>query len=324
MKKLLILPLLLAFTAANAQWGTAKQEDCQAVKQRTLIVIVEETNPNLVKKLDDKEKDFYTKEVDDYNTMMKQLIPKYWKFNSNVVFKTRTEVEQLVKSKSKDYAYIEDNKFTSNYANHASLIATMDMKNGTTNFFGGGYSETAVCIRLTDNNPLGNPVYGVYLPTAFPSNGQMVYGLKQLELHLQYKNDGKKELEINKLYKENAKNLANMTMLIDKDETDLSEAEIKKCYPFPYKLVDKTQIDQAFLNEDSKLVTFVFIPRDGNKINTMVVTTSDGTEMGRTNSDWNKGVGVSFGGLDQLAGQNEPKKGTIRKDDLKYITDEAK
>lgn len=324
MKKLLILPLLLAFTAANAQWGSAKQQDCQAIKNRTLIVVVEETNANLVKKLDPDEKDFYNKEVDEYNAMMKQLMPKYWKYNDKVIFKTRSEVEQLVKSKSKDYAYMEDNKFTSNYANHAALKATMKIQEGKTPLFGSDYSETAICIRLTDDNPNGNPVYGIYLPSAFPTSGQMVYGLKQLELYLQYKNDGKKELEINKLYKENAKNLASKTLLIDKDETSLTDAEIKKYYPFPYQLVDKAKIDSAFLNEESNYVTFVFIPRAGNKMTTMVVTTGDGTEMARTDNSWNKGVGISFGGIADQAAKQDATMGTVRKDDLKYIAKEAK
>ena len=176
MKKIFIPLFVFCTTFIYGQKGNCKPEDAQAVKDRTLIVVVEEPNLDLLNKLDDKQKAFYTKDISDYNDMMKQLMPKYWSYGSKVEFKTTSEVAALVKSKSKDYAYLEHTKFTVNYYGKSSLNATMNLQNtgGGANPVGGDYMETAVCVRLTDANPLGLPVWSAYLPSPFPTAGQMV------------------------------------------------------------------------------------------------------------------------------------------------------
>lgn len=322
MKKVLTLLLLLACITLKAQWGLAKKETVDALKSRTLIVVVEEPNAELMKKLDAAQKEFYSKDVEEYNISMKELMPKYWKWNDKVEFKTRSEVEQLVKSKSKLFAYIENTKYKVNFANKMSLNATQKLKKGELMLMGGDYAETAMAVRLTDENSLGNPVYGIYLPSVFPSKGEMVFALKQLQLQLKYKSQGMKDGAINSLYKENAKQLVSKTLLLSKEKISLSEAEVKKVYPFTFQIVDMNRIEQAFLSDDATCVTFVFVPRAGGIVSTYVVDTNEGMEMGRTSNDQTTGFSISTPALDAV--QKEDTKGTIRKDDLKIIAKQAK
>lgn len=316
MKQLLYLTLICLTLNSFGQSGSSKKADVDAIKSRTLLVVLEETNQELLNKLDQPEKDFYTSEIEKYNKAIQELAPKYWKF-SKVEFKPRAEVNKLVKSKSPAFAYLQFSKITSNMTNMSGIKMMMDLRDGSDPTIGGAYSESALEVRLTENNPLSPPVYGVYMPSPFPTQGEIVYGLKQLQLQLKYKSEGLKDGAINAMMKENAKEMTKKTLLLDKARLGVKEEEVKKYYPYPYELVTKERIDEAFLKEESDKVAFVFIPRSGDSYNPNIVDTNEGKEMGRTNADATTGVGISTPDIDQV--KKEMNRGKVRKDDLKII-----
>ena len=322
MKAKLILLFMLVSFLANAQWGVSKKEDVDAVKSRTLIVVVEEPNSNLLKNLNADDQQVYKQDIENYNNSMKVLVPKYWKWNVKIEFKTRTEVTALVKSKSKLYAYIEHNKFLVNYANKTAFGITQKIKTGDVPLVGADYAETALVVRLTDQNPLGNPVYGIYIPAAFPTDAQLVYGLKQLQLQFKYKSQGLKDVAILGLFKDNAKLLAQKILLIDNLTIEFNDSDIKKIYPYPYKIVSRAVIEKAILDNDPNFVAIYFIPRVSGVVSTFVFDTNEGLEMARTSNDYNTGVSVSTVQIDAIKTQST--KGTVRKDDLKIIAKQVK
>ncbi len=318
MKNFNFLFLFLAFVSqvAFAQLGSSKKDDVTLIKDRVLLIVVEEPKAELMDKLKDDDKTFYQTEIDEYNALIKKVLPKYWKFSTKIEFQTRTEVNKLVKSKNEKYAYLEYSKFRVHFSNSMGLKATKNMKNGKFNLVG-GYEESSFDIRLCEDNPLGVPVYGVYMPSVEPNEGEMVYALKQMQLQLNRKLEGLKDIGIYSLYKDNARQMSGMKLLIDKELLNIEENEIEKYYTFPYEVVDKARIDKAFVDEESGVFTFVFIPRSGGETSTVVVDTKDGNEMGRTDNSRTTGVSVSVGNMDKY--KKEFTKGSIRKDDLKII-----
>lgn len=321
MKKLILLFLSLWTTISLAQYGAAKQADAEAVKSRTLLVVLEEPNPDVIKKLDQAEKDYYNSEIEKYNKLIQEVMPKYWKF-SKVEFKSRKEVNELVKSKNTNYAYFQFSKFSSSYQMPAGVKTLMKIQKNDDVLIGGDYKETDVEVRLTEKNPLGPPVYGAYMPSPFPTAGEMVYGIKQVQLQLKYKSEGLKDGAINAMMKQNAKEMPKYTLLIDKARIDLKEDEIKKHYPFPFELVTKERIDEAFLKEENDKVAFVFIHRSSGSYNPNIVDTNEGKEMARTSADQSTGVSISTPEIDAM--KKEINKGKIRKDDLKIIAKQIK
>ena len=313
-----LLALLTIVYHSQAQTGASKKSDADAIKSRTLIVVEEESNPDLTKKLEGESLQFYTEEINNYNRLIKELFPKYWKYNSSIEFKKRSEVNNLIKSKSKDYAYVEWSKFRINFANKMSLEATRKLKSGGVQLFGSDYIETSLDIRLTDNNPLGIPVYGVYLPGPFCSLADLVFGLKQIQLQLNYKSEGKRDGEINNMYKENAKEMPKFTLLVNASASNIAEKDIAKYYKHPIQLVTQDKIEEALINESVDKVVVIFIPRSGGKISPIMVDAATGREMIRSLPDWNAGVGISTAGLDAI--KDDMNKGKLRKDDYKIIS----
>jgi hypothetical protein len=315
----LVFICLMAFSKFSfAQIGASKKSDVEEVKKRKMIVVQEEPNQELAKKLDAETFKFYEEQIRIYNDLTKELFPKYWTFNETIEFKTRTELNALVKSKSKEYSYIEWSKFRVNFSNKMSIDATRKLQTGGVQLFGSDYIETSFDVRLCDNNPLGIPVYGVYLPGPFSTKSDLIYGLKQLQLQLNYKLEGKKDMEINSMYKANAKEMPGKTLLVNSNNSNINDKEIGKHYKHPIQLTTQDKIDEAIISEDGTKVVVVFIPRAGGKVYPNMVDAKTGREMMRSLPDWNSGVGISTQGIDAI--KDDINKGKLRKDDYKIMS----
>lgn len=324
------LQLLIACLPAlplAAQTGASKQKDVLEVQKRTLIVVLEEVNTKLNEKLKPEEQEMYRKDIEDYNTAIKEVIPAFWKFSTRVEYKTRAETDAIVKAKSKDYAYLEYNKYTVNFFTPAAFRATMANKNSENklsgrSMVGGDYKTSDLNIRLTDQNPLGLPVYGVHMTDPFPNTADLAYGLKQMQLQFDYKMKGMDDLDINKLYKTNGKKLATITLLVDQLDTDMKIEDIKKAYPYPVEVVSKDKIDEAQLKSDAKYAIAVVIPYAGAKYGFMVVDAVTGEELGRSSPEWNTGVSMRVPGnplSDALDAADQASIQKLKKDDFKYF-----
>jgi hypothetical protein len=318
-KKLLSTLCLFTLSIVTfAQLGVSKKAHVDEVKNRTLLVVQEEANPELLKKLTEEQVQFYEEQIKIYNDLIKEVLPKYWYFSEAVEFISRSELNKLVKSKSTDHAYLEWSKFRIHFANKMSVEATRNLQKGGIQLFGSDYIESSLDLRLCDANPLGIPVYGVYLPSPFSNKAELIYGLKQMQLQLTYKFDNKKDTEINNMYKTNAKEMPNKTLLVNRNASNINESDISKHYKYTIQLTDQNKIEEALINEDENMVVVIFIPRAGGKVYPNMVEAKSGREMMRSLPDWNSGVGISTAGIDKL--KDDVNRGKLRKDDYKIMS----
>ena len=118
MKLKLIIGIIiwLIVNPVSAQVTYSKPDEFSSIKKRTLIVELLEVNKKQIEKW--KKKKSKTKKpkvsreygnmileyenfVKDYNSYIKAAVEKYWDFNSNIEYKTYTEVKKLRKSSKK-------------------------------------------------------------------------------------------------------------------------------------------------------------------------------------------------------------------------------
>jgi hypothetical protein len=206
-------------------------------------------------------------------------------------YRTRAEVEKLIKSKSRDHAYIEYSLYTVNYATAEGFRATQALKD-TRAKQTNDYSCTQLSIRFTEDKPSELPVYGVRLPDPFPNQADLTYALKAMQQQFSYRMEAKTDEQISNVYKVKGKNLHNLTLLVDRNITPLGLEEIKKVYPHPVELTDKERIDEALFTSDEKYAFILVIPYEGNSFSFRVFSALDCTEMGRSSPDPAKDISV--------------------------------
>jgi len=119
LKLLFFVGLLLSLQPYFSQETYAKPEDFKALKNRPLIVQTMEVKESVIStikkkkakaKKPEKIKKYekmiidYRNFVKSYNTNIKIAIEKYWKLNTEILYKTKEEVEKIKDKKSSKYA----------------------------------------------------------------------------------------------------------------------------------------------------------------------------------------------------------------------------
>ncbi|MBC7446690.1 MAG: hypothetical protein H7330_01370 [Hymenobacteraceae bacterium] len=100
--------ILLAATVASvalpvrAQLALAKQEDVKLARSLPLIVLLEEDDPDKLKKLAKKPGalEEYRQNIANNNARLQRLVPKYWKFSSEISFQSQADQEKLLQDRS--------------------------------------------------------------------------------------------------------------------------------------------------------------------------------------------------------------------------------
>jgi len=119
MRQLFLIASLLFFTLnVQSQYSFAKSEEFEDIQSRPLIVEQLELDQKLIAKWKKKAKkpknsreynakiSKYKTFVTDYNTMMKRAVEEHWELNSEFIFKTTSEVNQLMKDDSEEYTVL--------------------------------------------------------------------------------------------------------------------------------------------------------------------------------------------------------------------------
>ncbi len=317
---------LLISGSSFPQMGGAKMEDLKKIQSRTLLVVLEEPEKKLLDKLNPEEQANYQKDIADYNVNIKSAIAHCWKFTEQVEYRNRSEVIMLIKSKDKKSAYLESSKYKENFATPATFRATFNRKDikdkpNLAMPMGDIYKVSELDIRLCDDNPLSPPVYGQFMLNVFPNKADLVYALKQIQIYFGYR---LKDMSYGAVLKEANKNgakLPSLTLLIDEQDTELKNDEIKKVYPYPFELVKKEKIDEAILNADSKYAFAAVIPSGADSYLFEVYDAAEELELARSAPDQN--TGISFGGglLDEV---KDLTKNKLKKDHFKIFGKFAK
>ena len=270
MKKLFctLIALIGLQVAASAQsmMGMPVKEDLEKVKARPMLVVLREEDPKITNKLKKKPEALaqYKADIETYNTKIQKIAPQFWTLSKSVIFKTETELKELQKAKSKEYAYLEyrNEKMQENYGYET-------FKRGT----GDQWTTAAIEIRFTEK-PAAPPAGYATMLSGSPTDLQLALAVKSLQGI--YNSIGKATSR-KELHAQGIKKLKTKTLLLDKDllASGLNEKTIKAAYPYPFKIVDNATIENAVLNSEKEYAVINITPVMGiQAISHMVSDTS--------------------------------------------------
>lgn len=318
--------LMFSSSFSKGQAGMSNPEDIEKIKAQTLLIMIEEPKEELLAKLKPEEQEIYKQDITTYNEMMRNLFPKIWTLSTDVDFKTRKEIMALIKAKDANYAYLEYEKYKVQFANALSFRATFQTgsKDDLKKLLNPApsYAETTIAIRFTEKPNTSLEVISIRMPSAFPTKGEMACAVKQIEYTFTKKMEGIKNMALASQYRKEAKRLANMTLLINKDDIDASEDAVKEVYAYPYEIINgKERQDLAMISGDSAYAVISVIPVGNGQFSYRVFAT-DGTLLAIANSEQERGV--SIGGIAAVEAGKSMVADQIKKDHFKIISNQVR
>ncbi|MBC8109873.1 MAG: hypothetical protein H7Y04_02305 [Verrucomicrobia bacterium] len=270
---LLSLLLVFIYFTVSAQYSNTSHEEAVDVKKKTLLIALDEQDIAMVNKL--KKEPEKLKAYQDFiagkNEAMKNAVQKIWTF-SKYEFKPAKEATRLVTSKKTAYMLL---KFSSigDYTYTRSSQGINSAPSGYSyNKNMGGYSYNAPAgeMKKTGDVPIlslasTKEILKVNLPTAYPSEGEMMFALGHLQYILAYLAENEKHGIMNLIKKQldvNVKFLKDKTLLVDTEDLKkgVTEDEIKAAYGFPVKAVSSEEIDKALINKTFGYAVIKIIP----------------------------------------------------------------
>lgn len=263
---------ILPCAKTQAQIAVANEMDAKfltKVKDRTVIVEVKEEDPKVVAKLSKKDKNadrlqHYRDFISNSNDMLKKAVDKYWKFNTNIEYKTTTELNDM-RGKSKDNVYYEI----------ISVAILQDIGGAT-------YDPNALSVPVVcyDNSGITNSYehdFSMYLPVASvpeKENNPFMWGYVQadfdfaiieMQANFNYTIANNKKIKFEDygklMSKQNCGKAQNSTLVIDRAQLGekVTESDIKSEYKGPIELTDGQTYNDAFDNQEAgKEVIFSF------------------------------------------------------------------
>lgn len=303
-KILCIVSMLCLPVLSQAQYGTGNPEKIKQLASRTLIIVKEEESASILKilktkrRLDQQEK--YKKRVAQYNADMQEVVEKFWKFNTPVMYKTYSEVEKLYKSK--DYAVlfcgtVENFKFkgVSGGKLHEGLSWTYQDMNVKRDYWD---KYTVMQIRLIEELNRPEPIYSQNLANIFPEKADMVFGLQALNYYIQDAAKPAKEQALKKVVQVAGEELASKTLLLKRDwvNAELTESEVKAAYPYSFQIADPFTFNKLVVQGDSSYAYLQIVPHitsSKNKIRIqymhLIIDAADGKVLGLSSPGLSEG-----------------------------------
>lgn len=269
---IIILPIL-----STAQFGYGKVSEITALQSRKLIVLVEQQNARVLKKLQKKDQQdkisMYNTAIENYNANMKKVAEKFWTFSKNgIEYKTFQETDALRKSGSKDYAVLycvssAMSAFNSGFSEDDGLDWTWNIADQSKDrdYFD-GFTEMKVS---TLEDLKSKPIFYVVLPDIFPTTTSIVNGMFTLQTYMDIRLRSKKDNEdisskkqMDEWVAANNKNLKNKILLIRQDllPKDFDKAKVAETYSYPFEIVSSDKLDSVIFNQYSKYVYALVIP----------------------------------------------------------------
>jgi hypothetical protein len=266
-KQLLAIALVVVVNVTHAQIGVVPLKEYADFKKRTLIVVVEEPLPDLLSKLSPEQQEVYKQEIDEYNTLVKSAMETYYKVGNPVEYKPRNEVQQIIKKRDRNYAYLQNLKFAEFYKSKfwfEEVQKNRFAKEQTR--LRGALTLSAILsrldIKLAEQDPDNPPFYGQYFPDPFPDKADMVFVFKQIANMFNDRENGITYDKAEKQIQEDAKKLKTATLLIDENEiaADEDRQKLLNAYKYKVEIVSKEKIREAIVSEDPEYVCVVTVP----------------------------------------------------------------
>jgi hypothetical protein len=266
MKKLFLFFTLLLIYASSclAQYINTSHKDAREIKKRILLVVLPEDDKDLLKEYEEANPTYatlYKNDMEGQRMALKEVVLKHWKYTDSLVVVSQKEVNAMVKKYPDKYAVMKTGEqmqdrgyIRQNQANPPQVawekinekIVYNSSKRHNIRILG----ITSLVIELPKR------VMEVYLPKMSSSEGDYIYAVTQMEYILSTLLKSQ-EYSANKLYRDldNASGkLKNKILLLDGSELGCKEAEIKKVYPYPFKIVSYEIVEKALKTKDSNSV----------------------------------------------------------------------
>jgi hypothetical protein len=267
-----IILLIFCIQYCYAQFGMGSTSDFKGSQDRTLIVVTETENPDVITKLHDKHMDslvtVYQNAIKLYNDNMKTIVEKYWKVNTKIIYMTPGEVETAYKANSNNElvlycATISTNSSGKSFSPDHGMMnwSYKDVERG--NLSNTAVNQKHAFITLGDKTQatfmLLRPIehlhrsffvfkYGFY--RLLPNQTDIVSSVQAINWELSTYLQGNKMSDEHTMINQNHPYIKGKTLLIPEELIDpkLSVTQIKNFYPFNYKVVSIDSISNYIDN----------------------------------------------------------------------------
>lgn len=267
MKNLVLSSIMMLFVVHSAVAGD--KQIANELKYRNLIVKKLTEDPKIVKRLQKKDPSGlteYRKNIKESNALLKNAVSKYWKHHSSPLYKTAGEIEQMKqvegdkkKKLRKSYAILSMDFYSEDHATREDAAVLTDVK-----YTG---DATYLWLRFWE----GEEIIYTSIPHVIPKAVDLVYSVRYLSNQIEGMQYGK---NITDLCVENGPQVRTKTLLVTAFQiSKLKEKDLLKIYPYPYKVVTQSVIDEAILNSDPKYAVIVESDQsDTVVLKTMILT----------------------------------------------------
>jgi len=285
--KVIFVILAISFLAkeTQAQFSMPNYKDVLEMKNRQPIVIVNPPNPDIINKFSRKGNDSVMQEyqqiIGNYNENMKSAVKKFWTFNSKeVLFKTRTELSDILQDKSQRNKYIIIYCYSFDTRPKRDMDWTINKSGeritGTRTYFAIGFPDEM-------------PIYQQALKDLIPSPTILAYYVSVTNYNFNYILNHKDNYKMKDMIEKNAHILSQKTLLIlSSSVSPKVMKDINTYYPCNFKLVNEDEMEKAVTSGDP---SYAYVIKTGIGVQTMVggqndmnfiVNCEDGATLGYT------------------------------------------
>ena len=252
----LVVALLLYSTAVWAQLGSGSSQDIASIKSQSLVVILKDEDPKELKKLVDKPNDLATYQgyIANYNTQLQELVSRMWKFSPSVEFRHAAELPALRKAKGAQHGVLQQEVLVEEHWRYTIGGPAPGGRNNLANY---RYSSDRISTFTLSLYGDGSQrrIWSVSIAPGPVYTSDIIFCLGNMQTYMQERLDGRNNKDVRAEIAENGKMLPAKTLLIDEVELkrgNLTAAEIKEVYPFPYQIVSRLTIEQAVASADAR------------------------------------------------------------------------
>jgi hypothetical protein len=272
-----ILSLVLLYTFnLSAQQITCDVETLKDLKNRPVIVILQEIDDDLIEKYENKiertdndkrksrlqnDLDNIEEKISSFNKNLKKAVNLYWKFNDSIIFMYYSEYDDFEENLKNDkYALLTFGWYSTSYRIGSKYSYSPDLP-----------SMYYYPLELNKKNRVENNFrknsYFIHFPNLDEDDDNHSYSEIAITLNLMQKNfsyniENDKALGLkyfaNNVGENGCKKLSDYTLYVNKELLDDSPSETKAEYEYKMQIVDTKKVESILsLNEDNNAVAFI-------------------------------------------------------------------
>jgi len=268
------LVFLFLTPIAWSQTGSPYVQQLNALKDRTLIVMMEQENPKLVNRMFKRPEQLalYKAEIARINTALRQAAT-YWVLNKEIQFKTPGEVKTLRSQKTKDYVllYLDRDPWYYRFRNTRRYMTSNDTTYKPKNSLPFWVKHERYLNRINDASALiltrleeqNSPrmLNYIALPSVFPTPGDLVFAVRSMEEEVLNQYQFRSSDSTTEKNKAPHKLIAKI-LLLDKMEIEegVSAITVERSFPYPFQITDYSTIERAIIEKDKRYTYCILIP----------------------------------------------------------------